>query len=353
MQTTIQFPGRYIQGPTALLALNTELVRLGGSAFLLQDDFAAKSLGPRLAKQLTEAGLLAGEAVLSGPNSEANARLNAQAVQRSGAQVLLGVGGGKVLDAAKAAAELAGAALILIPSAASTDAPCSSVAVMQTEEGAFSHYRFLRHNPACVLVDTSVIASAPPRMLVAGIGDALSTWFEAEESRQQGWLNIAGTPPSAFALAIARQCHDTVMSHALAALEQLRSGQPGEAFELIVEANILLSGLGFESGGLGTAHAIQNGLTALPACRGKLHGELVTLGLLAMLKLAQADTYPQVRELAGQLGLPVSLADVGLADASDEMLLQAATLAATPAPMNRVAAGVTPVDIVAALRTCS
>ncbi|WP_026258740.1 glycerol dehydrogenase [Uliginosibacterium gangwonense] len=352
MHTTCQFPGRYIQGPTALQALNTELVRLGGRAMLLQDDFAAKSLGPRLAAQLTEAGLLAGEAVLSGPNSEANASVNAQAIQRCGAQVLLGVGGGKVLDAAKAAAELAGVALILIPSAASTDAPCSSVAVMQTGEGAFSHYRFLRHNPACVLVDTSVIASAPLRMLVAGIGDALSTWFEAEESRQQGWLNIAGTPPSALALAIARQCYDTVMDCALEAVAQLRNRQPGEAFERIVEANILLSGLGFESGGLGTAHAIQNGLTALPACRGILHGELVTLGLLAMLNLAQADTYPQVRRFAQQLGLPVSLADVGLADASDEMLLQAATLACNSAPMNRVAAGVKPVDIVAALRAC-
>ncbi|MFT5940151.1 MAG: glycerol dehydrogenase [Paraglaciecola sp.] len=50
------------------------------------------------------------------------------------------------------------------------------------------------------------------------------------------------------------------------------------ALEHIVEANTLLSGLGFESGGLAAAYAIDNGLTILPATHNYYHGEKVAVG---------------------------------------------------------------------------
>lgn len=354
MIRTTFFPGRYIQGPGALETLPQQLAKLGARAVVVLDDYAARALGPRLQTLLGASGQWAGELLINAPNSETCTRQWATQVQGMSADMVLGVGGGKVLDAAKVIAELATCPLVVVPTVASTDAPCSSVAVMQTDAGAFSHYRFLRRNPELVLVDTTLIASAPLRMLVAGIGDALSTWFEARESQEHGWHNIAGTPPSPLALAIARQCYETVRAHAPAAVQEHQNQSVGEAFERIVEANILLSGLGFESGGLGTAHAIQNGLNQLPACRGRLHGELVTLGLLAMLQLnpdALGD-YHAVRQLAVSIGLPVCLAEVGLAAASDQELLVAARFACTPAPMNRVRPGLTPEAIVAALRAC-
>lgn len=351
MNATLLFPGRYVQGRQALQTLSDEVERLGGPAFLLCDEFAASRLGETLRSVFAGSGGVAGLQTLTGANSESLARYHAGLLGESGAKLIVGVGGGKVIDAAKAAAEEAGCPLIVVPTAASTDAPCSSVSVMQHEDGRFSHYRFLRSGPACVLVDTGVIAAAPPRMLVAGIGDALSTWFEAEEASLQGWANVAGTRPSGFALAVARECFETVTAHALPALQELREDKTGESFERIVEANILLSGIGFESGGLGTAHAIQNGLATLPQCRGVLHGELVNIGLLAMLRLGKTGPglFAQVRDLGAALGLPVRLADIGLEGAPVELLHEAASFSCTPAPMNRVASGIQPEDIVAAL----
>ena len=87
--------------------------------------------------------------------------------------------GGKAIDTAKIAADRAGLPAIIIPTIASTDAPCSGCAVIYSKDGVFDSVCYQKSNPAAVLVDVAVIAAAPTRFLVAGMGDALSTWFEA------------------------------------------------------------------------------------------------------------------------------------------------------------------------------
>lgn len=68
--------------------------------------------------------------------------------------------------------------VIICPTVASTDAPCSALSVVYTDEGVFQEYLFLKRNPDVVLVDTAVIAASPLRLTVAGMGDALATYFE-------------------------------------------------------------------------------------------------------------------------------------------------------------------------------
>lgn len=67
-------------------------------------------------------------------------------------------------------------------------------------------------------------------------------------------------------------------------------GKPTEAIEHIIEANTLLSGLGFESGGLGMCHAISNTFTFFPECHGMFHGEKVAYGCLVELEPYEFDT---------------------------------------------------------------
>ncbi|MHC9413504.1 glycerol dehydrogenase, partial [Clostridium perfringens] len=61
-----------------------------------------------------------------------------------------------------------------------------------------------------------------------------------------------------------------------------------KSLENIVETNILLSGLGFESGGVAAAHAIHDGLTILAGTHGYFHGEKVAFGKIAQLVLENA-----------------------------------------------------------------
>src|SRR5262249_22183552 len=142
-----------------------------------------------------------------------------------------------------------------------------------------------RKNPELVLVDTQVIALSPPRLLVAGMGDALATWFEARTCVEGHVKNMRGGLSTQSALALAKLCYRTLLADGADALRAVQTKVVTPALERIVEANTLLSGLGFESSGLAAAHAIHNGLTTAPSTHAYYQGEKVSFGLLAQLVL--------------------------------------------------------------------
>ncbi|MHC4539950.1 MAG: dehydroquinate synthase/iron-containing alcohol dehydrogenase family protein, partial [Planctomycetota bacterium] len=93
--------------------------------------------------------------------------------------------------------------------------------------------------------------------------------------------------------------------------------------EKIIEANILHSGLGFESGGLATAHMIANCLPSFPQCHHLMHGEEVGFGLISQLCLDKAVLMDEVYEAVDfevAVGLPVTFKDIGLEGVTRERL---------------------------------
>ena len=227
---------------------------------------------------------------------------------------IVGAGGGKVLDTARAVSADLNLPVVSCPTVASSDAPCSALSVIYTEEGTFQEYRFYRKNPDLVLVDTQVIAQAPPRLLSAGMGDALATWFEARTCVAGSVRNMRGGGSTASALALAELCYRTLLADGPAALHAVSAQAVTPALERLVEANTLLSGLGFESSGLAAAHAVHNGLTAVQDTHAYFHGEKVAFGLLVQLVLEGASqaTFDEVLGFSSQVGLPITLADIGL-----------------------------------------
>lgn len=329
MLTTSIFPARYVQGAHALAHLGEEITRLGPSALAVVDPAVRTVVAPaldRVGDVAVVAEAFGGECC----DGEID-RLVARAGE-TGAAVIVGIGGGKALDTAKAVAHALKLPVVIVPTLASTDAPCSALSVIYTAEGAFSRYLVLPRNPDVVLVDTAVIAGAPVRFLVSGMGDALSTWFEAEDCRESGAANMTGRQGNMTAFALARLCYDTLLEHGVAAKRSAEKGEVGEAFEKIVEANTLLSGLGFESGGLSGAHAVHNGLTALAPTHRFWHGEKVAIGTQTLLFLTgrPAHTVAEVYDFCEAIGLPTKLADVGLVDPSDADLMKVAELACAP-----------------------
>lgn len=329
MLTTSIFPARYVQGAHALHSLFAETARLGNRALVIVDRAVRAEIEPALADT---GGVAATVEAFGGECCDAEIdRLGTIAAAKA-ATVVVGIGGGKALDTAKAVAHAAGVPVVIVPTLASTDAPCSALSVIYTEAGTFSRYLVLPRNPDLVLVDSSLIVKAPVRFLVSGMGDALSTWFEAEDARESGAPNMTGRVGSMTAHALARLCYDTLLEFGVAARASAARGLVDEAVEKIIEANTLLSGLGFESGGLSGAHAVHNGLTALEPTHAFWHGEKVAIGTQTLLYLTgrPAHTIAEVYDFCAAVGLPTRLADIGLVDPSDADLMKVAELACAP-----------------------
>lgn len=347
---TTLFPNRYVQGSGALGLLPEEIARFGKSALAIVDRVVMTRVAPQI--KVDKAVSVVIEAFGGECCDEEIERLSL-AARKSQVTVIVGIGGGKVLDTAKAVGYAMGLPVVVVPTLASTDAPCSALSVIYTAEGAFSRYLFLQRNPDVVLVDTDIVASAPVRLLVAGMGDALSTWFEAEDCQKSQSPNMTGRPGSHTAYALARLCYDTLLRNGTAALQACTEKTVTPELERVIEANTLLSGVGFESGGLSGAHAIHNGLTALAGTHGYFHGEKVAFGTLSLLMLSgrPQSVIDEVYDFCAAVGLPTTLADIGLSGVSDADLLLAAQIACAPEDTIRhVRPDVTPDMVVAALR---
>ncbi len=146
------------------------------------------------------------------------------------------------------------------------------------------------------------------------MGDALATWFEARTCVAGSVKNMRGGGSTRSALALAELCYRTLLDDGAAALLAVSTGSVTPALERLVEANTLLSGLGFESSGLAAAHAVHNGLTAAPETHAYYHGEKVAFGLLVQLVLEGAPraTVEEVLGFSTEVDLPITLAGIGL-----------------------------------------
>jgi glycerol dehydrogenase len=252
--------------------------------------------------------------------------------QASGADVVVGIGGGMTLDTAKAVGNKAGIAWVTAPTVASTDAPTSALSVVYTDDIVFEEYVFFPHNPDLVLVDTQMCANAPFRFLVSGMGDALATWVEARATAEARKTTMAGGLPTMAGLALARLSWETLIDYGFSARQAAQQHVVTPALEKVVEANTLLSGLGFESGGLAAAHAVHNGLTALEQTHHFMHGEKVNFGTLTQFALEDRPTreFNEFVSFCMSVGLPTTFADLDLEKVTKEELLTVAKAATVP-----------------------
>jgi glycerol dehydrogenase len=321
---TIGFPGRYLQGPGAIRELGG-LLNEFGSKFpaVVMDDIVRQAAGNELEDVLLSAGVAARYLRFEGECTANAIQALAEEAAAGGADMVVGVGGGKTIDTAKGVAKAIGSRLMIVPSIASNDSPTSRLIVLYNDQHMVAGVEIMTRNPDVVLVDTAIIARAPVRFFIAGLGDALSKKFEAEQCHLAGGKNFFGTASLPTARLLAGRCYDTILESGMEAVEQVRThATPNEAVERAVEATVLLSGLGFESGGLSLSHALTRGFTAHAELTKFLHGELVGFGTIVQL-IAENRSNDQVQRHARfcrELGLPVSFADLLLREVSDEEL---------------------------------
>jgi glycerol dehydrogenase len=323
MNKVLIAPRKYVQGINALKEAGNLIGALGEKPAILWDATVKGIVGDTLLASLREAHLDIVEMDFAGDSTKGEAQRIAGILTAEGADIAVAVGGGKTLDTVKAAAAAAGTKVVTIPTIASNDSPTSSYTVWYDEEGNCTGFESWGVNPDLVLVDTQVIANAPVSAFVAGMGDALGTWVEADACSQVTAPNLAGGTSTLVAMAVAKLCYEVLMEHGIEAMQAVKANLVNDAVEKVVEANVLMSGLGFESGGVATAHMVANCLPSFPECHGLMHGHEVGFGVITQLCLDKTfDPQERIKivdfEIA--IGLPVTFADIGLEGIGRERL---------------------------------
>ncbi len=343
-------PLRYVQGPNALLQLGAQLVVLGiKNPLILVSPSAKKAVGPAIDQSLGACGISYAYVDFGGSCTWKEIYRVRDACIEGGHDAIINCGGGQVLDAGRCAAtgramnveknppEVfpkfgAGVPCINVPTVAATDASTSAVSLVYSEKHTLEATMVFPANPTMVFVDTAVIARSPVRLFVSGMGDALATYFEADMCRRTLTPSLqTGALGTRSALALGRLCFDLLMEYGVQAKAEVEAQVTGPALEAVAEANVLLSGLGFESVGICAAHAVGHSLLHIAEYfeSPRYHGELVAFGTLTQLVLeARTPEYlKKIFAFCRGVGLPTTFEELTLRNLTDQALEIAALVA--------------------------
>ena len=322
---------RYIQGAGAIHDVGVHALRLGNNVLAIGGKTALSLCGEALEKSLAGQGIAFRQELFNGISSRSEIHRLVDVATSAGANIIVALGGGASIDAGKAVSHEMNLPVIVVPTTAATDGPCSALAVVYSDEGVFEEYLHLRRNPDCVLMDTAIVANSPVKFLVAGMGDAVAGFWESGTCTRSGkaYSFCGGDIPTLTAQAMSRLCYQTLLESGYQAKLAVEKKMVTPAVEAIVEANTLMSGLSSENGGHAGAHSIHNGFTTLPATQKKLHGEKVAFGVLAQIVM---EGHPQkdlqdVQSFCARVGLPICLQDLNLPDPSVAEIRQVAEAA--------------------------
>jgi glycerol dehydrogenase-like iron-containing ADH family enzyme len=345
-------PAQVLRGHGIIAKLGEYLLPWGNNALVIAGQTARGLIAPYLEHASFANQIAVHYTTAIADCTESDLSMLREAVATHQATMIIGAGGGKALDAAKLISEQTNLPVITIPTTAATCAAWTGLSNVYSETGAFSYDVTLSRCPNLMLVDYELIASAPKRTLVAGIGDAIAKWYEASAS--------SGSSDRTMVIAAvqeARILRDILLQKSEEALHN-----PGsDVWREVVDATVCLAGV---IGGIGgaqcrtvAAHAVHNGLTHLPQMHSSLHGEKVAYGILVQLRLEEfqgnqlaATARHQLLKFYDEIGLPKNLADLGLADITLRELETVAAIAClSESDIHRLPFTVAPSQLVAAM----
>lgn len=308
MEKVFVSPMTYRQGENVLWNHLEDILAFGQKGLIVTDGFVYQMLGERLYQKLTKLG---GEMFVWVTEEDRPSETF---------DYIVALGGGRAIDLGKSLAFESNASCIVVPTSAATDAPTSRISVKYRNDY-FEKYSYYAKSPDLVLIDTAILINSPVHFLTAGIADGLSTSIEARTVRENRGVNTLGAAPTLAAEAIAEKCREVLLEFAEEAVEANEKHIVTPAFEAVIEANTLLSGIGFESGGLSIAHALHNAMVSLWGNEIKgSHGQIIALTTLQQLQIeGRKEEFSRYQALFEKLELPITYEALSVLPSANEL----------------------------------
>lgn len=314
---------RYVQGPGEIYNVFEYGKKYGDNFLFIIDSGVFELIKNKIETVEDKCGCKYSYESFLGECCMENVHMLADIVKKSGCNVVFGIGGGKVVDTVKLVADEANIARVIVPTSASSDAPAADWAALYDANGVHLGGIPTKRCTELVLADSEIIATAPARLFAAGIADALVTWFEASANYKSLTPNNIGRGyvTSRSGMAIARECYDVLIKEGKLAYDCVKNKVLTPAVEDVIEANILLSGVGFMNCGCAGAHGVHNGISELRESQKYLHGEKVSFGLICELIIenASSEYINEIIAFLDSLDLPVTMEQLGV-ECSEENL---------------------------------
>jgi len=287
-----------------------------------------------------------------GENSLTEIDKHSENYKTTDAEFVIGIGGGKTMDNAKAVADALKVPVVIVPTLAASDAPTTSVSVLYGDNGEFIKYMFLPNTPDIVIADLDILVSTPPELFSAGLADAMASWIEGRVAFATDGENLHEHRSSYTGYGMVKFGYETVREYGKLALEACKDNVVTEAFARSVEAAVYISGVGTEGAGITAAHAVHNGMTRVEDLHGASHGEKVAFGMIVNLIL-EGFSDEEIFDLANffkEIELPLTLEDLGLKEFKEEEWREVAEVACSEDDtMKNMSVNVEPADVYAAI----
>lgn len=309
--------GRYVQEAGAIEKCGEEVLRLGRAPFIIGGKTALSVAGERITDSILKSCKKYETAVYTGTCNDEEARRFSEYAKNNGFDVIVGVGGGVMMDFAKLCGYYSELPVLNIPTSCATCAAYTPLSVRYTKNGETVGTLHYTYEVDGVIADSDILRRAPVRLFLSGVFDSLAKYIEIQHRYKES--DKTYTMGLDYAYATSRRLFDFLMENTEGCIGDIRSGERSDrlenAFFSLIAVTGTVSGIARGSDQTALAHKLYE-ITRLlypRESRGYLHGELVGIGLLLQCRYnGDLATEKVISSLMRKYGMPSSPRAVGI-----------------------------------------